>query len=141
MTFSFLSSRSFIHSVSPNMMLFFLMCFSFQLLYPSALFFSFFLIFKFFLKIFVQQKPTQHCKIITFQKKKERERRFSLCSFILSPNLVIILTTIALDSLSLKLFISLSLGFFQGFFTLFFHLKQVTPHFHFVNFLFFCETR
>ena len=145
LTFSILSSRSFIQSVSCNMMLIFLMCFSFQLLYPSALFFFFFFFnFQVLFKIFVQQKPTQHCKIITFQKKKkkrERERRFSLCSFILSPNLVIILTTISLDSLSLKLFISLSLGFFQGFFTLFFHLKQVAPHFHFVNFLFFCETR
>lgn len=51
-----------------------------------------------------------------YPPKKKKERILSLCSFILSPNLVIILITIALDSLSLKLFISLSLGFFHGFF-------------------------
>lgn len=55
------------------------------------------------------QKPTQHCKTITLPKKKEGEREdFSLCSFILSPNLVIILIIIALGSLSLKLLIYLS---------------------------------
>ena len=47
---------------------------------------------------------------------------FLLCSSILSPSSVSILI-IALDSLSGKLFIYISLGFFPGLF-LFFHLKH-----------------
>ena len=84
LTFSILSSRSFIQSVSCNMMLIFLMCFSFQLLYPSALFFFFFFFnFQVLFKIFVKHKPTQNCKIINF--KKEREREDFLCVHLFFP--------------------------------------------------------
>ena len=67
------------------------MCFSFQLLYNSVLTGSF--------SVFSNSSS-----------------KFSLCSSILFPNSVSILTTNALNSLSSKLFISVSFVVFQGFF-------------------------
>ena len=99
-----LSSRSFIHSsVSPSLMLILLVYFSLQLLYSSTL--------------------------VLFFTFSSSLLKFSLCSYILFPSSVSILV-IDLNSFSGKLFTSLSLGFFSGFF-LFLSFETYSPVFSF----------
>ena len=96
-----LSSRSLMcYSVSLSLLLILLVCLSFVIVFFSSD--RFFFIFS------------------------SSSLKFPLCSSILFPSSVSILINNAFNSFYGKLFTSVSLGvFFSGFFSLFFHLKQI----------------